>query len=146
MLIINNCSNITNIPIIEGLQKLCIMDCPKIINIPNIKGLQVLHISNMKDCSNITNIPIIEGLQSLKINYCKNYYNYDCIYNNLFQKRNYNIKEFNNINKIKRWYKRVKLSKKLRLCAELVIIDEMNPHKENNQYLERYIKEKVYEN
>ena len=113
-----------------GLNKLNIKNCNNITTIPIIEGLNELYIYN---CNNITTIPIIEGLKVLNIYNCKNINN--------FQN---DIKQFNSINKIKRWYKRVKMSKKLWLYAKLVIKEKMDPHKENNYYLQKYIKENVY--
>ena len=98
----------------EGLNSLALRNCEKVTTIPIIEGLRWLYISN---CQNITNIHTTSK---------------------------YSMKRFNSINKIKRWYKRIKLSKKLWMYAELVIMDSMNPHKENNSYLKNYINDKVY--
>jgi len=137
---LTDCFNITNIPNIEGLRDLIMDNCTMVTTIPIIKGLRVLSITN---CQNIRDIPNIEGLRDIHIHNCYNIINFNprFSYTNYF----YTIKEFHNMNKIKKWYKRIKFSKKLWMYAELVIIDEMNPHKENNQYLEQYIKDKVYD-
>jgi len=156
LLLIENCPNVKEIPTIEGLQQLYIKHCENIHSIPIIKGLKVLQVEN---CPNVSTIPIITGLQELyiikcmnitiigiieKLKYliisdCKNINDIQTLYNN-----KYNTKEFNSIEKIKRWYKRLNFSQRLWIYAELVIIDSMNPHKENNKYLEHYINEKVY--
>jgi hypothetical protein len=97
----------------------------------------------IKNCNFLTNIYIIEGLIEVKITNCKHQYNY--YHTNIPNEYSiYAIQEFNNMNKIKRWYKRLKFSKKLWMYAELVIMDSMNPHKENNKYLEQYINSNVY--
>jgi hypothetical protein len=137
-LYIENCINIVTIPIIEGLKILYIKNCYKITNIPVIEGLEYLSIFN---CNNINAIPIIEGLKGLWIVNCHNIINYYYDHNLI---NFYTIERFNSINKIKKWYPRIKFSRKLWMYAELVIIDEMNPHKDDNQYLEKYIKDKVY--
>jgi len=137
--IINKCQNINNIPIIKGLRFLSIRDCPNITNITIMGGANILQVLN---CDNINNIPFLEGLEGLELTNCNKIYNYNNLLYNEINK--YTIEQFNKINKIKQWYKRIKLSKKLWMYAELVIIDSMNPHKENNSYLENYIEEKVY--
>ena len=166
---LDNCPNITNIPIIATLERLFIRNCPNITLIPNIERLLVVSIEH---CQNITLIPNIEGLACIYIINCQNIINItnisifnvlihlyiqDCNKINDYcsveteinmspvKTSKYTLKQFTNVNTIKRWYKRVKLSKKLWMYAELVIIDSMNPHKDNNQYLEQYIKEKVYD-
>src|SRR2546430_14620705 len=58
----SNCSAITSIPHIEGLQKLNCSGCLCIASIPHIQGLQELDCT---DCPLITNIPHIQGLQQL---------------------------------------------------------------------------------
>jgi hypothetical protein len=152
---ITNCNNVTSINYINGLQDLNIYHCDNLKEIPNINGLKRLFIDGclnitkipiieqlrnlfIYNCENIEEIPFIKKLRKMSIINCKKYLNYRS------QNNIYNIKYLYNANKIKKWYKKLKLSKRLWLYAELVIIDEMNPHKENNQYLERYIKEKVY--
>ena len=157
---IMNCQNIKTIPIIEGLIYLTIVDCHNITNIPNIKGLKSLVIDNCKmittipvikglnelsvtDCQSIRNIPNIEGLRHIRIYNCYNIIHFSLIFS--YTGYFYTLKEFHNMNTIKKWYKRIKLSTKLWMYAELVIMDSMNPHKENNKYLEHYINEKVYD-
>jgi len=130
-----NSNNIKNISNIKGLKNLNITNVDNIKEIPIIEGLKILYIYS---CPNITNIPIIKDLKFLFLYNCKNYYNYSCDYSI------YSIKQFNSINKIKKWYKRINFSKILWKYTELVIMDSMNPHKDNNQYLEQYIKDKVY--
>mgnify|MGYP001579672843 CR=1 FL=1 len=154
---INNCQNITTIPIINGLQILNITNCQNIKKIPIIEGLQELNINNCQNittipiigglkrvsiinCQNITTIPIIERLKELYIRNCNiNYYNYGSIYS---------IKQFCNINTIKKWYRKKLLYIKYKTCIhqmeELSIQYQMDPYRKNNKYLEEYIKENVY--
>ena len=138
------CNNIKEIPNIESLYELCIVCCnniTNIINIPILKKIKNLTIIN----SNIFNISIIENIENIEIINNINildmriYYNYFTHDNN-----EYTIKHLYSIIKIVKWYKKLKLSKKLWMYADLVIRDSMNPHKENNIYLEQYIENKVY--
>jgi len=110
-----------------------------------LKGLACLYITN---CQNITNIPLLNKLMHLHIQDCNKIYDYSNIETeinmSLVKTSKYTHTQFDNVNVIKKWYKKLNLSKKLWMYAELVIMDSMNPHKENNQYLEKYIKDKVY--
>ena len=89
ILIIEDCKNISTVPIIEGLQRISIRDCDNIMTIPIIEGLHTLtiykcqsiatipiikglHTLTIVNCNNITTIPIIEGLQALTIYNCNN--------------------------------------------------------------------------
>jgi hypothetical protein len=60
------CTSLTEIPIIDGLQKLYCRDCTSLTEIPIIDGLQIISCNG---CTNLTEIPIIDGLQKL---YCWN--------------------------------------------------------------------------
>ena len=169
ILIIEDCKNISTVPIIEGLQRISIRDCDNIMTIPIIEGLHTLTIVN---CNNITTIPIIEGLQALTIYNCNNittiptikglqelsvirckkisekYYTKNNL-NYIYYHNNDDAKCFYSINKIKKWYKRRALYNKYKLCIhqmeELVIMDQMNPHKKDNIYLQNIVNEFSYE-
>ena len=78
---IENCDNITEIPNIQGLNKLYIYNCDNISEIPNIEGLNELHIWNCP-----------------KINFIET--------RNLIE-----IERFYSINKIKTWHKRMQFLK-----------------------------------
>jgi len=138
---IYNCQNLTNVPYASELFYLNIRNCQALINIPNLENLTVLEITN---CNNIKNIPNIENLKGLYINNCKNIIN--C---NIHIIDNYNITKFYNSNKIKKWYKKRAIYNKyitsINQMIELVVMIQMDPHNENNTYLQNIIKEFSYE-
>ncbi len=125
LLKIQNCKNVTTIPIIQELQTLIIKECPKVTTIPIIHGLQELTIQN---CSGITTIPVIHELQELVIGHCINITNisvqhflraviiWDC--DKLHDITSYNkqeIKYYLTIIKITKWYKRMKYLRSKRM-------------------------------
>lgn len=171
---VENCNSIKKIPIINNLINLYIDNCKNITKIPNITELRDLNITNsyisnipilnklsrlsLYDCNNIETIPkmrILMKIIAIKCNLLKNINIINNKYSSLhvinclnindcvFYKSN-EITKFYSVNKIKNWYNRIKLSKKLWKYAEIILIDLMNPHKENNQYLHKYINNHVY--
>lgn len=153
-LVINSC-NIINIDNVQQLTCLLLQNCFNITNLPQFEHLTTLAIDN---CPNIVNIQKYEYLQYLRIVNNNKYYDYDSelLYDEddgydednteVYDMKK--IKEFYNINKIKTWYKKRKLYNKYIFCInqiqELIVMDQINPRKENNTYLENILNDYVY--
>lgn len=136
---VTNNDKISIIPTLNKLYKLTLYNCNNIEIIPKMPLLMVVIVSK---CNLLKKINInVNSYSKLHVKHCPNINN--CEFYSLSETNN--ITEFCLSNKIKNWYKRVKLSKILWKYAEIVLIEQMNPHKENNKYLQKYIKENVYD-
>jgi archaellin len=102
--------------------------------------MQHLQVFEITWCASLRYFNINSTMIELSISNSKYFYNYNSLNNT-----NYTLKKYKCLNIIKQWYKRVKLSKKLWKYAEIVLMDQMNPYKKDNEYLQKYIKENVYD-
>ena len=153
-LVIDSCY-IININNVQQLLCLVLQNCINITDLPKFENLHTLAIDN---CPNVLNVPKYENLQDLRITNNNRYYDYDSELlgdddddydeDNESEYDIKKIKEFYSINKIKTWYKKRNLYNKYILCInqmqELIVMDQMDPRKENNTYLEKVLNDYVY--
>jgi len=153
-LVIDSCY-IININNVQQLLCLVLQNCINITDLPKFENLHTLAIDN---CPNVLNVPKYENLQDLRITNNNRYYDYDIELlgdddddydeDNESEYDIKKIKEFYSINKIKTWYKKRNLYNKYILCInqmqELIVMDQMDPRKENNTYLEKVLNDYVY--
>lgn len=137
---INNCKNIHTIPQLNNLNVLNINNCKYIFTIPQLNKLNRLCVKNCnyliyKQCD-------LLKLNCLNISNCKNIYELTNINNidynlyNHFQKHKERILKFVSINKIKNWYKRMKLIEKYYIIIEYVEKKRMHP---NSMYFKKIL-------
>lgn len=135
---IQNCINITNIPKLNHLHNLFINDCNSIIKLPKLDSLFQLRIMNSN--INISRIDLLK-LGSLVLLNCKYIYNFTAKINNesfvssLFKNKD-EILKFIKINKIKHWYRRIKLRDQYYLIIEYLEKKRMHP---NSKYFQKII-------
>ena len=114
-LLIKNCSEIEYISLDnkQSLSFLIIRNCSKLKLITKINQLKYLYII---DCSNI-NLNLLFNIKRLKHLLIE-----DCInFHNINTEDKLKIKKYLNINKITHWYKRMKLTKKLKLIIPKIL-------------------------
>lgn len=135
---IQNCNNIVNISQLNNLNNLYINTCNNIIKLPKLDSLFQLRIMNSN--INISRIDLYK-LGSLVLLNCKYLYDFTAKINNksfissLFKNKE-QILIFMKINKIKHWYRRMKLIKQYYSIIEYLEKKRMHP---NSKYFQKII-------
>lgn len=157
-LIIKNCDKVTTIPQLNNLHTLSIQNCNNIVNIPELNNLNNLYINACNSIIKLSNLDLLFQLKIINSNIeisrinlyklgslvllnCKNIYNFTIKINNesfissLFKNKD-EILKFIKINKIKHWYRRIKLRDQYYLIIEYLEKKRMHP---NSKYFKKII-------